>query len=729
MTTVQASADRPSADTDHRLDALLLERWERDPALPAIVSGDTVVTVGELRERVLRTAAALRAHGVRAGDRVVIHHERSVEFVVAVLGAMFAGAAHAALGVDDPPRRILRAVQDCEPRAVLTDSALRDRFSDVPGLSDLVVLTDEECATYPPTPEPVRGNVSADDPVAVIYTSGSTGRPKASLISHRALVSRITALQTTHRMDERDRMMHHTVCTFDMYLGELYWPLLAGATVVVAAPGRHRDADHLAALIRDQGITTVYFGVSQLELFLLTRDPAERYDGLRQVLTGGEPLGPDLVKRFHSRSTASLTNIYGPSECTIYSTAWLCPRDPDLDTVLIGPAIQDTELWILDQNGAPVPDGEPGELYIGGAGVALGYLNRPELTAERFLGAERFPDAPAVSPDSRLYRSGDLVRARSDGALEFLGRADRQVKIRGIRIEPGEIEETAKRCTGVRQAAVVAHGSGAEKHLAAFVVPEKGCGTGQPAVVRTRGSADLAPAVHGAVGHRGGGRTAADAERQARPPSPGDLGGEAVGRIHARAARTPCARRSGCGRGSRHGRASGCGERRLRGVVRGPPGLRRRPGRRLLRPGRGFLQGAARRRDPPGTAADGHPPGGAAAGADSGRVQRGTAPHHGSRTHGLNTGVPGSPWSPGSAKRGPGTSGPPRLVRTELLRRVHHRAVEHRPLHLLAVLLPEGQLDPQRLLRLAHAVRDDGNGHVGAQLALGDGEGQIEPFQ
>ncbi|MFF3711284.1 amino acid adenylation domain-containing protein [Streptomyces phaeochromogenes] len=493
MTTVQASADRPSTDADHRLDALLLERWERDPTLPAIVHGDTVLTAGELRERALRTAAALRAHGVRAGDRVVIHHERSVEFVVAVLGAMFAGAAHAALGVDDPLQRTLRAVRDCAPRAVLTNSALRERFSGasdvldvpgLPGLSDLVVLTDEECAAYSPTLEPVRDTsyasyASADDPVAVIYTSGSTGRPKASLISHRALVSRIKALQTTHRMDERDRMLHHTVCTFDMHLGELYWPLLAGATVVIAAPGRHRDADHLAELIRDQGITTVYFGVSQLELFLLTRDPAERYDGLRQVLTGGEVLGPELVRRFHARSTASLTNIYGPSECTIYCTAWVLPRDPDLGTVLIGPAIQDTELWILDENGTPVADGEPGELYIGGAGVALGYLNRPELTAERFL------DAPAVSPDSRLYRSGDLVRARPDGALEFLGRADRQVKIRGIRIEPGEIEETAKRCTGVRQAAVVAHGSGAEKRLAAFVVPERGTEPGSlPSSVR-----------------------------------------------------------------------------------------------------------------------------------------------------------------------------------------------------------------------------------------------------
>ncbi|MEV2193200.1 amino acid adenylation domain-containing protein [Streptomyces phaeochromogenes] len=484
MTTVQASAGRPSTDADHRLDVLLLERWERDPALTAIVSGQTVLTVGELRERVLRTAAALRAHGVRAGDRVVIHHDRSVEFVVAVLGAMFAGAAHVALGVDDPPQRTLRAVQDCAPRAVLTNSALRDRFSDVP---DLVVLTDEECAAYPPTLEHVRdaSDASVDDPVAVIHTSGSTGRPKASLISHRALVSRIKALQTTHRMDERDRMLHHTVCTFDMHLGELYWPLLAGATIVIAAPGRHRDADHLAELIRDQGITTVYFGVSQLELFLLTRDPAERYDGLRQMLTGGEVLGPELVKRFHARSTASLTNIYGPSECTIYCTAWVLPRDPDLDTVLIGPAIQDAELWILDENGIPVADGEPGELYIGGAGVALGYLNRPELTAERFLDAERLPNVPSVSPDSRLYRSGDLVRARPDGALEFLGRADRQVKIRGIRIEPGEIEETAKRCTGVRQAAVVAHGSGAEKRLAAFVVPEEGVAPGSlPSSVR-----------------------------------------------------------------------------------------------------------------------------------------------------------------------------------------------------------------------------------------------------
>jgi len=454
-----------AVDAEYRIDALLLERWDRDPDLPALISGDTVLTRGELRDRVLRTAAALRAHGVRPGDRVAVHHERSVEFVVAALGVLFAGAAHAAFDVDDPLPRTLGMIEDCAPRAVLTSTALSSRFRGTVGVP---VLTDEECRTHAPADVSASVAASPQDPAVVLYTSGSTGRPKASLISHRALVSRLSALQTTHRMDENDRIIHHTACSFDMYLVEVHWPLLAGATVVLAAPRRQRDADHLAELIRAHRITTFYCVVSLLDLFLLARDPAERYDGIRQVLTGGEPLSPDLVKRFHARSTASLTNLYGPSECTIYCTAWECPRDGDLDTVLIGTAVQDTDLWILDENGVPVAEGEPGELYIGGAGLALGYLNRPDLTAERFIAS------PTVAPDSRLYRSGDLVRARPGGALEFLGRVDRQVKIRGIRIELGEIESTAARCAGVRQTAVVAHGEGADKRLAAYLVPADG---------------------------------------------------------------------------------------------------------------------------------------------------------------------------------------------------------------------------------------------------------------
>ncbi|MES5823616.1 non-ribosomal peptide synthetase [Streptomyces sp. RG80] len=460
MTSPSASTStRDTADSARRIDVLLLERLGRDPGRPALIAADgTVVSAGRLRERVLGVAGALRARGLGPGDRVAVHHERSVEFVVAVLGVACAGAAHVALDVADPPARTLGMLADCAPRAVLSSRALRDRLDGC----GVPILTDEEA----PESAPVPAGGSPDDPVALIFTSGSTGRPKASLISHRALVSRMNALQTTHPMDEHDRLVHHTTCTFDMYLAEIYWPLLTGATLVLAAPGGQRDADHLAALIRDHRVTTMYFGVSLLELFLLARDESERYDGLRQVLTGGEPLPADLVHRFHARSTASLTNLYGPSECTIHCTAWVCPRDPDLDTVLIGSAVPDTELWVLGDDGRPVPEGEPGELYIGGAGLALGYLDRPELTAERFL------DSPPVAPGRRLYRSGDLVRARPGGELEFLGRVDRQVKIRGVRIELGEIEATARRCPGVRQAVVVAHGSGVEKALAAFVVPE-----------------------------------------------------------------------------------------------------------------------------------------------------------------------------------------------------------------------------------------------------------------
>ncbi|MEU8589395.1 non-ribosomal peptide synthetase [Streptomyces sp. NPDC048664] len=458
------------ADPAHRIDALLLERWDRDPALVALRCGETVLTMGELKDRVLRTAAALRARGVGAGDRVVVYREQSVEFLVALLGVVFAGAAHAALDVEEPPRRTLRTVDDCAPKAVLTSSALRDRFSDLrPGVA---VLTDEDCARHDHDHDHGHGAEvaagSADDPAVVIHTSGSTGRPKASLISHRALVSRLLSLQSTHRMDEHDRMIHHTACGFDMFLVETYWPMLAGATVVLPERGRRRDVDHLAALIRDHRVTTFSCAVSLLDLFLLAGDPAERYDGLRQVLTGGEQLGPDLVARFHARSSASLTNLYGPSECTIYCTAWVCPRDPDPDTVLIGSAVEDTELWVLDESGSPVPEGEPGELWIGGAGLALGYLNRPELTAERFVRS------PAVRPGGRLYRSGDLVRARPGGNLEFLGRADHQVKIRGVRVELGEIEVTASRVPGVRRAVVVAHGAGRDRQLAAYLVAEPG---------------------------------------------------------------------------------------------------------------------------------------------------------------------------------------------------------------------------------------------------------------
>ncbi|MEU9045572.1 MULTISPECIES: amino acid adenylation domain-containing protein [unclassified Kitasatospora] len=450
-------------DGARRLDTLLLSRWDAAPEHPAVVDGDRVLPAGEVRDRAVRVASLLRERGVRPGERVAVYLERSADFVIGVTGVVLAGAAQVAFDVNDPVARTLDMLADCRPRLLITTPELRSRLPE--GLA-VEVVTVAECAAAEPAAAFEPAADLDEQPAVVIYTSGSTGRPKASLIPHRAVTTRLRALQRGHGLGPSDRMLHHTACSFDMFLIEVYWPLITGTTVVIATPGRQRDADYLAETIRSAQITVFYCVVSLLELFLLARGPEERFDGLRRVLTGGEALAPELVRRFHAQSTAPLTNLYGPSECTIYCTAWVPPRDPDLDTVYIGPAIEDTTLWILDEDGKPVPDGEPGELYIGGAGLALGYLNRPELTAERFV-----PDqlGDGTGP---LYRSGDLVRTHPVGGLEFLGRIDLQVKIRGYRIELGEIESAALRVPGVRQAAAVAHGRGSDARLVGFLVPQ-----------------------------------------------------------------------------------------------------------------------------------------------------------------------------------------------------------------------------------------------------------------
>ncbi|MGW3107985.1 non-ribosomal peptide synthetase [Streptomyces sp. NPDC001100] len=459
---------------ERRLDHLLLRQWEREPDLPALIRGDSVVTSGELKDRVLASAAALRDRGVVDGDLVAVYQPRSIEFVVSVLAVVFAGAAHVAFDVGDPPERTRHEIVDCAPRLVVTTREGAARLA--PPVPALLIDGDRQPALERPAPP----RTAPASPAVVLFTSGSTGRPKASVISHAAVASRMAAFQNGHPMGPGDRVLHHTACTFDLYLAELYWPLLVGAAVVIAEPGRQRDAAHLARLIQDTRVTTFCCVPSLLELFLLDRDSTERYDGLKYVIAGGEALSPDLVRRFHARSTASLTNIYGPSECTVFATAWTCPRDPDPDLVLIGPPVPDTTVHLLDENRLAVPDGQPGEVFIGGVGVADGYLGRPELTAERFVTG--VPGA-----EGRLYRTGDLARRHPDGALEFLGRLDHQVKIRGVRVETGEVEATAMRCPGVRQAAVVAAGSGSDKRLYAFVVPEPGTDRqALPAEVRER---------------------------------------------------------------------------------------------------------------------------------------------------------------------------------------------------------------------------------------------------
>jgi amino acid adenylation domain-containing protein len=362
-TLASAPLDTP-LDTAHRLDTLLLAQWGRAPDHPALVDGDRTLTQGQLRDRASRVARTLRARGVGPGVRVAVRLDRSAEAVIGLLGVILAGGAHVAIDTDDPPERARYILDDCQPRVLLT---AHDRIAELAyaGTGTTEILTLKEALDGPDGPgrpfEPAPE--LADEAALAIYTSGSTGHPKASLISHRAITRRLASLQSTHPLGADDRTVHHTAYSFDMFLIEVYWPLLNGATVILAEPQGQRDVQYLGELVRRHDVTSLYCVVSLLELFLLGQPDNARYPALRQVLTGGEPLSPELVRAFHGRFEASLTNLYGPSECTIYCTAWRCPRDPSLSAVLIGSAIEETPLRILDENGEPVPDGQPGELY------------------------------------------------------------------------------------------------------------------------------------------------------------------------------------------------------------------------------------------------------------------------------------------------------------------------------------------------------------------------------
>jgi amino acid adenylation domain-containing protein len=308
-----------------------------------------------------------------------------------------------------------------------------------------------------------------DNLAYVIYTSGSTGRPKGVMNAHRGIVNRVLWMQDAYRLSGSDRVLQKTPFSFDVSVWELFWPLLFGARLVLARPGGHQDPDYLSALIAREGVTIMHFVPSMLQAFLEVADLA-RCGSLREVMCSGEALAVETQNRFLARVPGSrLHNLYGPTEAAVDVSAWPCVPTPGATQVPIGRPISNIRLYVLDRQFAPVPIGVAGELYIGGIGVARGYVGRPELTAERFV-----PNPFAAG--ERLYRTGDLARWRADGTLEFLGRLDHQVKLRGFRIELGEIEAALLSHPDIAQAAVLARDDAATgaKQLVGYVVGAPG---------------------------------------------------------------------------------------------------------------------------------------------------------------------------------------------------------------------------------------------------------------
>ncbi|MDX2086329.1 MAG: amino acid adenylation domain-containing protein, partial [Kofleriaceae bacterium] len=299
----------------------------------------------------------------------------------------------------------------------------------------------------------------------VIFTSGSTGRPKGAMNEHRAVVNRLFWMQTAYRLDATDVVLQKTPFSFDVSVWELFWPLQVGARLVMARPEGHKDPTYLVDVIQAQQITTLHFVPSMLAVFVEAKG-VEACTSIRRVVTSGEALAPALADRCLARlPAAGLFNLYGPTEAAIDVTHWTCR--PGARSVPIGRPIANIEIYILDAYRQPVPVGVAGELYIGGVGVGRGYVNRPELTAERFV--------PDPFRGGRLYRTGDLARWQADGTIEYLGRIDHQVKIRGFRIELGEIEAVLAGHASVGEVVVLARDEQAgDKRLVAYVVGRDG---------------------------------------------------------------------------------------------------------------------------------------------------------------------------------------------------------------------------------------------------------------
>jgi amino acid adenylation domain-containing protein len=459
--------------TDVCLHELLAAQAVRTPDAPAVTAHASTLTYAELDRRANQLAHALRAAGVGPDRLVGVCAERSLELVIALVGVLKAGGAYVPLDPGYPEERLAFMAADSGISLVLTQEALRPKLERVlsrpekngHAAAPRVIALDSGWPDIARQPvRPVEVAVQADHLAYMIYTSGSTGRPKGAMNTHRAIVNRLLWMQDRYRLTDADTVMQKTPFSFDVSVWEFFWPLLAGARLLMAKPGGHQDAAYLVELAARERVTTMHFVPSMLQVFV-AQPALATCTALRQVFCSGEALSHELQQRFLAAHPAELHNLYGPTEAAVDVSFWHCERRTEEPVVPIGRPIARTQLHVLDRRLQPTPIGVAGELHIGGISLARGYHGRPELTAEKFV-----PD-PFGPVGSRLYRTGDLTRWRADGSIEYLGRLDHQVKIRGFRIELGEIEAALRQQREVRDAVVVAREEAAgEKQLIAYVV-------------------------------------------------------------------------------------------------------------------------------------------------------------------------------------------------------------------------------------------------------------------
>ncbi|MBT9317709.1 polyketide synthase [Leptothoe spongobia] len=438
---------------------------EQTPKAIAVAFGEKHLTYQALNQRANQLAHQLQALGVKPDRLVGICVERSLEMVIGLLGILKAGGAYIPFDPGYPKERLAYMLSDSQVPIVLTSQAAQH---ELPQTDAHLIYLDSDWSAIAQFPQTNPTSAVGTDHLAyTLYTSGSTGKPKGAMNNHAGIVNRLCWMQTEYQLNASDRVLQKTPFSFDVSIWEFFWPLITGARLVIAKPEGHKDSAYLVDLIAQEQVTTLHFVPSMLQIFL--EEPTlNRCRSLKRVICSGEALPGALRDRFFERLEAELHNLYGPTEAAIDVTYWQCQRDRHSTSVPIGRPITNTQIYILDPELNPVPTGDVGELHIGGLGVGRGYLNRPELTAQKFIS-----DPFSENPNARLYKTGDLAHYLPDGVIEYMGRIDHQVKIRGFRIELGEIEAVCYQQPDVREAVVMAREDIlGEKRLVAYVVPQ-----------------------------------------------------------------------------------------------------------------------------------------------------------------------------------------------------------------------------------------------------------------
>ncbi len=460
------------AGKDGSIDAVLSEVAARSPGAPALLcAGSAEVVYGDVERVGAQFASLLRANGVMRGDRVALLTGRSPSTILAIVGILKAGAAYVPLDADDPPDRLARMLDDCAPAVVLTQGGVKP----VPAVTGRRVLDLDAAlaAAADHDPAPPR-EASGQDPACVMYTSGSTGHPKGVLVPHAAIL-RLVQHQSYAAFGPDETILHLAPLAFDASSFEIWGALLNGGRLAIVSDPRP-SLEVIADAVARHGVTTAWFTAGLFSLLVDHR--LDALAPLRRILAGGDVLSPAHVRRAYAGLPGcTIVNGYGPTENATFTCCYPVPRDGWGDgPIPIGPAIAGTRVHLLGDDLAPVRPSEVGQICCGGQGLALGYMNQPRLTAEKFVTV----DLGGPSRE-RVYLTGDLGRERPDGVVEFLGRSDNQVKIRGKRVEPGEVEDALRGDPSVADAVVVARNAPPDgKRLAAYMTlrqPDRGDGS------------------------------------------------------------------------------------------------------------------------------------------------------------------------------------------------------------------------------------------------------------